>query len=309
MYKSKFIWIVIPAFNESENLQRLIPEIIHNMVQISDSYNVLIVDDGSTDSTQRALSAIKETSDKLKVLTLRNNLGKAAALKLGFEFALENDAQSIIMMDADGQDSPLEIKKLLDEFEKGFNLVTGARLTRKDRFIKRNTSKIYNLVTKLVTKTPGNDFNSGFKIMDRETATEISQMLYGELHRYITVIAFWSGFKIAEIEVIHQSRMFGKSKYGLARFWRGLIDLITIRFLMSYKNRPSHLFGGVGFLSAFSGSLLMLYLLYLRLLGETIGGRPLLILSVLLILVGLQLILFGLLAELVVFSQKKRKNS
>jgi len=300
--------IVIPAYNEALNLEVLVPKIFINTQKVSANFEVLIVDDGSIDETDKKLEDLKKNFMDLQSKKLRRNLGKAEALKAGFDHAVSNGMKTIIMMDADGQDDPEEIPKLLQELSKGFDLVTGSRLVRKDRFIKRNTSKIYNFFTRVVTQAPGRDFNSGFKAMRKEVAEEISEMLYGELHRYITVMAHWAGFKISEVEVDHKPRIHGKSKYGIARFWRGLIDLITIRFLMSYKNRPSHLFGGIGAISVLIGSTIMTYLLYLRLSGESIGGRPLLILSVLVISVGFQLILFGLLAELVVYAQKKKNK-
>lgn len=307
--KSSPIFIVIPSYNEDQNLLEVIPRINHKMSEMDKEYKILVVDDGSTDNTEQAIQTLMRSSQHLMYQKIRYNKGKAAALKCGFEFSIAQGAEVIVMMDADGQDMPEELAKLLSVLDEGADLVTGSRLNRKDRFVKKYTSKIYNFFTRVVTKVPGKDFNSGYKVMRKEVAQEISEILYGELHRYITVIAHWAGFKVAEVEVVHKPRIHGESKYGLARFWRGLIDLITIRFLITYNNRPSHLFGGVGFLIALSGSLFMFYLLFLRLLGEPIGGRPLLILGLLLILVGLQLILFGLLAELVVFSLKKRRNS
>ncbi len=302
----KNIWITIPAFNEAENLNEIIPRIHTQLEQFQEKYTILVIDDGSTDATNEILNNLKNSHNNFQYILFRSNHGKAAALKAGFEYALDNDADVLVMMDADGQDSPEEIGKLISEYKKGFDLVTGARTLRQDRFIKRNTSKIYNFITKKITNTPGIDFNSGFKVMSRELALEVTQMLYGELHRYITVIAHWSGFQITEISVDHKKRIFGSTKYGISRFWRGFIDLLTVKFLMSYQNRPSHLFGGIGGISLLTGLGSMTYLLVVRLMGDAIGGRPLLNLSVLLITVGLQLILFGFLAELIVYSQKKK---
>lgn len=302
------IWIIIPAFNEAENLNEIIPKIQKHIEHFQEKCMTLVIDDGSTDSTNETLNKLKNKFHNLEYISFRSNHGKAAALKAGFEYALDYDADVLVMMDADGQDSPEEISKLLSEHKKGFDLVTGARTLRQDKFIKKNTSKIYNFITKKITKTPGIDFNSGFKVMSRELALEVTQMLYGELHRYITVIAHWSGFKITEISVEHKERMFGSTKYGVSRFWRGFIDLLTVKFLMSYQNRPSHLFGGMGIISLLVGFGSLTYLLVLRSMGEAIGGRPLLNLSVLLISVGLQLVLFGFLAELIVYSQKKKSK-
>jgi glycosyltransferase involved in cell wall biosynthesis len=302
------IFIVIPSYNEEENLIEIIPKVNQTMSEIATNYKIVVIDDGSTDNTQKAIKNLMLANKSLMYQKIRRNQGKAGALKCGFEFSIMQGAEIVVMMDADGQDEPEELPKLLFTLDEGYDLVTGSRHDRKDRFIKKYTSKIYNFFTRVVTKAPGKDFNSGYKAMRKEVAQEISEMLYGELHRYITVIAHWVGFKIAEVQVVHKPRVHGKSKYGIARFWRGLIDLITIRFLMSYKNRPSHLFGGIGAISVLLGSVIMAYLLQLRLLGESIGGRPLLVLSVLVISVGFQFMLFGLLAELVVYSQKKKSR-
>lgn len=308
-FKNLPIFIVVPSYNEEENLLVVIPKINQKMSEIANDYTIVVVDDGSTDKTQKIIEILMLANKSLIYQKIRSNKGKAAALKSGFEYAISQGAEIIVMMDADGQDEPDELPKILRCLDEGWDLVTGSRFDRKDRFVKKYTSKIYNIFTKALTNAPGKDFNSGYKAMRKEVAQEISEMLYGELHRYINVIAHWAGFKIAEVEVVHKPRIHGKSKYGIARFWRGLIDLITIRFLMSYKNRPSHLFGGVGILAVLTGSVIMIYLLQLRLIGESIGGRPLLFLSVLLISVGFQFILFGLLSELIVYNQKKRTTN
>ena len=186
--------------------------------------------------------------------------------------------------------------------------MTGRRNIRNDRFIKRWTSKMYNRVTGIVSGAPGKDFNSGYKAMTAAAAADVRPLLYGELHRYITVIAHWMGYRVSEIPVLHHERMHGQTKYGINRFWRGFIDLLTVRFLMSYENRPSHLFGGIGTLFLSTGSIALSYLLVIRLSGTPIGGRPLLSLAVLLVVAGLQLVLFGLLAELVIYSRHLRSS-
>jgi len=208
-------------------------------------------------------------------------------------------------MDADGQDDPSELPRLLAELLAGSDLVTGARIERQDRFTKKQTSRLYNRVTGSISGAPGRDFNSGYKVFTAEVARDITPMLYGELHRYITVMAHWLGYRVAEVPVAHHPRLNGKTKYGVARFWRGFIDLITVRFLMSYEHRPSHLFGGIGLSTLVVGLGTLVYLTGLRLMGETVGGRPLLMAGVLLVVTGLQLLLFGLLAELIVYTRHR----
>lgn len=293
--------VVVPAYNEAENLVELIPRIHARVRELDADGLVLVVDDGSSDSTRQVMSDLAHGYAGVSVLSSQRNRGKAAALKSGFTQLLEGGATEIVMMDADGQDDPAELKRLLDELRQGADLVTGARLERHDRFVKRHTSRVYNRVTGVLSGAPGRDFNSGFKAMRADVARDVSPMLYGELHRYLTVMSYWLGYRVAEVPVEHHERMHGVSKYGLARFWRGFADLLTVRFLMSYEHRPSHLFGGVGLTSFLLGSAALGYLTVLKLMGHGIGNRPLLIAGVLFALVGLQLILFGLLAELIVY--------
>jgi glycosyltransferase involved in cell wall biosynthesis len=295
------IYVVVPAFNEAENLVELIPIIHQRVRELDNDGKVLVVNDGSTDDTGAVMADLAEKYDGVSVLSSQRNRGKAAALKSGFKLALDDGATEIAMMDADGQDDPAELGRLLVQLAEGSDLVTGARLERHDRFVKKHTSRLYNRATGLLSGAPGRDFNSGFKVMRADVARDVAPMLYGELHRYLTVMSYWLGYKVAEVPVQHHERMHGASKYGLARFWRGFADLLTVRFLMSYEHRPSHLFGGVGVTSLSAGSLILAYLTILKVSGEAIGNRPLLIAGVLLSLVGLQLILFGLLAELIVY--------
>jgi glycosyltransferase involved in cell wall biosynthesis len=302
------LYVVVPAYNEADNLVELIPTIHERVCELDPDGKVLVVDDGSTDETKTVMTDLAEKYDGVSVLSSRRNRGKAAALKSGFDLALEGGATEIAMMDADGQDDPAELARLLAGLKTGSDLVTGARLQRHDRFVKRHTSRIYNRATGLLSGAPGRDFNSGFKVMRADVARDVSPMLYGELHRYLTVMSYWLGYKVAEVPVEHHERMHGVSKYGLARFWRGFADLLTVRFLMSYEHRPSHLFGGVGATSLGAGSLILAYLTVLKATGQAIGNRPLLMAGVLLALVGLQLILFGLLAELIVYVRNARTD-
>jgi glycosyltransferase involved in cell wall biosynthesis len=302
------IWVVVPAFNEAQNLAEVVPAIIASLSRLQHDYHVVVVDDGSRDETTATLAQLGAEHRFLSSIRLRINQGKASALRRGFGAALEADATWIVMMDADGQDDPDELPRMIAELEAGRDLVTGARGKRNDRFVKRFTSRFYNRVTGIMSGAPGTDFNSGYKAMTRDVAESLIPTLYGELHRYITVIAHWRGFVVSEVQVNHQARLHGRSKYGLARFWRGFIDLVTIRFLMSYEQRPSHLFSGVGLVTAAVGAGVLLVLLIEKLGGASIGDRPLLIAGVLLFLSGQQLVIFGLLAELVVYRSQRNRS-
>jgi len=301
------LWVVVPALNEAENLVVVVPRIVSELVMLDVDGHVLVVDDGSTDKTGAVVTDLADRHPEVGLISLGRNQGKATALKHGFEHALDEGAEIVVMMDADGQDDPAELPLLLARLEDGADLVTGARTVRNDRFVKRNTSKLYNGATARLSGVPGKDFNSGFKVMRADVARHATPMLYGELHRYLTVVAHWLGFRVAEVSVRHHERLHGKTKYGLARFWRGFVDLLTVRFLMSYESRPSHLFSGIGLTSLAAGGLALTYLFAEKLGGETIGGRPLLIAGVVLALGGLQLVLFGLLAELVVYSRHRER--
>lgn len=295
------IWVVIPAYNEAESLPVFIPELAAELAGVDRGGQILVVDDGSTDATGQVLDDLGDSHLNLHTLTQGRNLGKARALQRGFQHALDSDADLVVMMDADGQDNPAALPDLLAELDRGNGLVSGARSVRRDRFVKRSTSRLYNAVTRVVGGAPTTDNNSGFKMMRPGVVEDVIPLMYGELHRYITVIAHWSGHRISEVTVDHRPRRFGHTKYGLNRFWRGFLDLVTIRFLLGYESRPFHLFGLVGVFGLLLGGVILSYLTVTWFLGDPIGERPLLILGVLLVVAGLQLMIFGLLAELLVY--------
>ena len=288
--------MIVPALNEAENLVETIPQAIAVLEQMHVPYEVLVVDDGSTDGTPQIMRRLCAAYPHLQSVRLRRNAGKAAALSIGFNLA-KNDI--FVMMDADGQDEPSEIPALIAKLDDGFDLVTGRRATRQDRFLKRHTSQLYNATTAWVSGVPGRDFNSGLKVFRREVAESVD--IYGELHRYLPVLASWAGFSVTEVEVEHHPRLHGKTKYGIARFWRGLFDLGTVKFITSYNRRPFHLFGGVGLLSAIVGSALLIWMFIRHVLGHPVGTHPALITGVLFEVVAVQLLSFGLLGELLVY--------
>ncbi len=299
------VWVIVPALNEAENLAVLLPTILDQRLVGESGGAVLVVDDGSTDGTAAVVRELGLAHPEIRLLSFGHNRGKASALQDGFRAAVDAGAGVVVMMDADGQDDPRELHRLLKQVEAGSDLVTGARTVRRDRFVKRHTSRLYNRTTSVLSRTPGSDFNSGYKVMRAEVARDVAPMMYGEMHRYLTVIAHWKGYRTQEVPVEHHPRMFGTSKYGIARFWRGFVDLVTVRFLMTYEHRPSHLFGGVGVTLGGAGTLMLLYLLALRIGGQQIGDRPMLVAAVLLVVVGVQLVLFGLHAELTVYLRNR----
>jgi glycosyltransferase involved in cell wall biosynthesis len=298
--------VVLPAYNEADNLVELIPETIAALRAAGLTFEVIVVDDGSTDGTREVMRKLE--GGEVVSLRLRRNAGKSAALDAGLARV---QGEYVVLMDADGQDDPAQIPRLLAALDgvdgddpDGVDLVTGRRAVRHDRFVKRITSRLYNRATAAVTGVPGRDFNSGFKAMRRELATSLE--LYGELHRYIPVLARWRGFTVGEIDVEHQQRRHGQSKFGRARFWRGFLDLITVKFLTTYTGRPFHLFGGVGVVMGVVGSALLGWMLVERIAGNPVGTRPALTAGVLLVVVALQMVLLGLLAELSVHLRRGR---
>jgi dolichol-phosphate mannosyltransferase len=292
--------VLMPAYNEADNLPEVIPATAAALEALGRTWEIVIVDDGSTDGTRTVMAGLR--SPQVRYIRLRRNSGKSAALAVGLDHV---EGEHVVLMDADGQDDPAELPKMLAKLEEGYDLVTGRRAIRNDRFIKRNTSKIYNGATARVTGVPMKDFNSGYKLMTRELADSLE--MYGELHRYIPVLAAWNGFKVTEVTVEHHERLHGSSKFGRARFWRGFLDLVTVKFLTTYTARPFHLFGGMGFIIGAGGVGLLMWMLVSKLLGNSIGTRPALQIGVLLVVVAVQMVSLGLLAELVVNLRRRRR--
>ena len=288
------ISVLLPAYNEADNLVELVPRILSVLDGLPGEHEVLVVDDGSSDATTTVMEALR--GPRVRYLRLRRNAGKSAALSLGLR---HSRGDLVALMDADGQDDPAELPRLLAHLEaEDLDLVTGRRAVRNDRFVKRTTSKLYNGATALVSGVPGRDFNSGYKLMRGELARSLE--MYGELHRYIPVLAAWSGFRVGELDVDHQARLHGTSKFGRARFWRGFLDLVTVKFLTTYTARPFHLFGGLGAVLGALGAVLLGWMGVSKLFGNAIGDRPALIIGVLLVVVAVQMVSLGLLAELIV---------
>lgn len=300
--ESRKISVLLPSYNEAENLGAVIDELVGVLSREELTYEIVVVDDGSTDATPEVVAELAARHDHVRGIRLRRNVGKSTALAAAFT---DIRGDIVVLMDADGQDDPAGIPTLLGSLDNGLDLVTGRRSTRQDRPIKRMTSKVYNAVTARVSGVGGRDFNSGFKAMRRPVADSLE--LYGELHRYIPVLANWYGFRVGEVDVHHRSRLHGDSKFGRARYWRGFFDLLTVRFLTAYGTRPLHLFGALGFaLSTIGGAMLLWLLIEQQVEGIGIGRRPALFAAVLLVIVGMQLFSLGLLGQLLVHHSTRR---
>jgi glycosyltransferase involved in cell wall biosynthesis len=295
------VTVLMPAYNEAPNLAEIVPRTLRVLQSLGVSYEVVVIDDGSHDGTPELLAELGKRHPQLRLLRLRRNYGKSTALQTGFDHAR---GDRIVLMDADGQDQPEEIPKLLSALDGGLDLATGRRVRRNDRFVKRHSSRLYNRVTSTVTGVPGRDFNCGLKAMRRDVVNPI--VLYGELHRYIPVLAEWNGFKTGEVDVDHAPRLHGASKFGRARFWRGFLDLLTVKFITTYTGRPFHLFGGLGAVFGLIGAGLLGWMFVIRISGGGIGNRPALFAGILFAVVGVQLMSLGLIAELIVHFRRDR---
>ena len=289
-----FVSVVIPVFNERESVRPLSEELLAVLRTLGRRTEVLFVDDGSTDGTTEILAALAAEEPEIAVVRLRRNFGKAAALMAGFR---EAKGDAIVTIDGDLQDDPSEIPRLLEELEAGADLVSGWKRDRKDAWSKRAASRVFNGVTAKMSGIGLHDLNCGFKAYRSEVVASLA--LTGDQYRYIPVLAADEGFRIRELAVNHRPRPFGRSKYGIERYLRGFLDLLTILFVGRFRQRPMHLFGGLGMLFIAVGVVICAYLAVLRLLGEAIGGRPLLLLGVLLIVVGVQLFTIGLVSEMI----------
>lgn len=294
--KSLDITVIIPVLNEIDTIEPLHQRLRESLENLDKTYELIFVDDGSTDGTFQKLRNIYEKDDKIKIFQFRRNFGKAEALSIGFKMA---KGDIIITMDGDLQDDPQEIPRFLKKIEDGFDVVSGWKKTRLDPLSKRLPSKLFNKVLRIFFKIHIHDFNCGFKAYRKGVVKSIN--IYGELHRYIPVLASAKGFSVGELSVKHHPREFGSSKYGASRLLKGLFDLFTILLLTRFKKRPLHLFGYIG--SGFTGIgiIILCYLSLLWLLGKgPIGTRPLMWLGILLLILGVELFSTGILGELLV---------
>jgi glycosyltransferase involved in cell wall biosynthesis len=288
------ISIVVPFLDEEGSLETLHAKLTEVLAAVGRSYEIVLVDDGSRDGSGGIADALVERDPHVGVVHFRRNFGKAAALDAGFKRAR---GQIIFSMDADLQDDPAEIPHFLAKLDEGYDLVSGWKRKRHDPITKTLPSKVFNLVVSQTSGLKLKDFNCGFKAYRAEALRGLE--LYGDLHRYVPVLVHFRGFRVTQIAVTHHPRRTGVSKYGVERLVRGFFDLLTILLITRYRTRPLHLFGGVGLAVATVGFASLVYLTVIWFQGRGIGQRPLLLLGVLLVLVGIQLISTGLLGEMI----------
>ncbi|MGH7855262.1 MAG: glycosyltransferase family 2 protein [Candidatus Binatia bacterium] len=287
--------IVVPVFNEEENVEPLIGELRSALAPANKCYEIIAIDDGSSDGTFAVLSRLQRCDPALNIIRLKRNFGQTAALAAGLAYA---SGDIVVLMDGDGQNDPADIPALLAKLEDGKDLVVGWRFNRQDPFLSRRLpSMIANRLISWTTKVKLHDYGCTLKAMRKDIAKGLR--LYGEMHRFIPAIAYERGARVAELKVNHRPRLRGASKYGITRTLRVVLDLLTVKFLSSYSTRPAHVFGPIGIMSGGTGFFIALYLTMQKFVYDVdIGSRPLLLLSILLIFIGFQFVTMGLLGEM-----------
>lgn len=296
--------VVVPLYNEEESISQLSSEISDAAEKLSLEYEVIFIDDGSKDGSFEEIMSLASKDSRIKCLRFRRNYGKAAALSEGFKAA---NGQLVVTMDSDLQDDPSEIGSLIDKINEGFDVVSGWKKSRKDPWTKKLPSKLFNLVTRIMSGIKIHDFNCGLKIYKADVIKTIN--VYGEMHRYIPVLAKLAGFSVGEIVVNHRARLYGKTKFGAGRFLKGFLDLVTVIFLGKYNKNPLHFFGKIGTILFVGGLIINSYLTIQWFGGIWIGNRPILFLGILLMIVGIQFISLGLLAEMITSGENKSNYS
>lgn len=303
-----FLSVVCPVYNERESVPLLVDELYQVLQRLTADrirdFEIIFVDDGSTDGTADVLERLRGERPRLGVIRFRINVGKSAGLARGFRASV---GDVVITLDGDLQDDPREIPALLDKLDEGYHVVSGWKADRKDPLSKRVPSRLYNWATRTASGLPLHDFNCGLKAYRREVLDDIR--VYGQLHRFLPVLAHWRGFRVDEIRVRHRPRRYGRSKFGASRFVAGLLDFMTVVFLMKYRRRPLHLFGLIGLVLFGIGILVNVYLALVWLQTHAIGGRPLLIFGLLSTILGFQFVSIGLLGEMMVHLLKSEDDA
>jgi glycosyltransferase involved in cell wall biosynthesis len=301
----KGVSVVIPVFNEEENVAESYHEVSGVMASLGRPYEILFVDDGSSDKTIANLVAVGGQDPHLRIIEFRRNFGQTAAMAAGFQ---NTKFDIVVALDGDLQNDPAEIPRMIGKLEEGFDLVAGWRKDRKDKYLSRRVpSMIANRLISFFTNVRLHDYGCTLKVMRGDIARGIR--LYGEMHRFIPALAYEQGAKIVEMPVRHRERKFGTSKYGISRTLRVILDLMTVKFLLGFSKRPIHLFGTLGLLSGGGGALMLVTAILQRMaLGVPMGNRPMMVLGVMLVLMGLQFLMFGLLAEVMTRTYYESQN-
>ena len=289
------ISFVIPVYNEEESLAAFYDRLTKAAEKLRESYEIIFIDDGSTDSTFSLLQEYEKKDKHIRIFSFRKNQGKAEGLTLGFQMA---KGDYIVTLDADLQDLPEEIEKLYKKAKEGYELVAGWRKDRKDPLKKVLSSKLFNYIAKVFWGLDLHDYNCGLKLYTRDAARSLR--LYGGMHRFIPLLVYGQGFSVVEMPVEHSKRLYGKSKYGFSKLWKDLPDIMTMLFITKYSKRPLHFFSMVGSILFTIGIVVLLYLTGVHFSGHSIGTRPLLFLGILLLLAGLQVLITGFLADLII---------
>lgn len=301
--------VVLPSYDEAESLPALVTELTGVLEARGGSWEILVVDDGSRDGTPAVLETLAR-DPRVKAVSFRRNFGKSAALATGFRLAR---GRLVVTLDADLQDDPAELPKLIAKLEEGYDLVSGWKQNRQDPVSKTLPSRLFNAVTSWVAGIRLHDFNCGFKVYRHEVTQAVE--VYGEFHRFMPALAHWAGFRVAEAPVQHRPRKFGRSKFGAARFINGFLDLMSAAFISTSALKPLHVFGRIGLLFFGSGFLIGLFFVAQWLLGEPMRVRPLMLLGVGLVILGIQFVLMGLLGDMIahlgahrVYPERRRIN-
>ena len=306
--KNVLISIVVPFYNEEDNVVPLYEEICESINPLDNYFEIIFVDDGSTDTTYRMMNDLSKRDYRLRIVKFRSNFGQSAALKAGFDNA---QGEYIITLDADLQNDPHDIPAMIDKIKtEDYDVVCGWRFNRKDTGSKKLFSKFANFLRNHLTSEQIHDSGSTFRIYKKECTDDLE--LYGELHRYIPAMLSWKGYRIGEIKTNHRERLHGKTKYNYKRLIKGFLDLIVITFWQKYSLRPIHIFGGLGLVFSILGGLITTYLVFIRLVyGTGLADRPLFTAGILAIIIGIQFLTFGILADVMIkiyYGQNGRKN-
>ena len=295
--------VLVPVLNEAENMRPLIEKLVQDLKPLGKSYEILVIDDGSTDGTFDQVRALSASVPALRGIRFRRNFGKSAALSVGFR---EARGREIVTMDGDLQDDSAEIPRLLSKIDEGFDLVSGWKQNRQDKISKTVPSRLFNAVTSAVSGVPLHDMNCGLKAYRSEVTQTIQ--LRGELHRFIPVLAHWSGFRVGEIRTVHHPRLHGKTKFGVSRFLNGFLDLTAVMFMTTSSNRPVHLFGRLGIAFALAGAALTVAYTWPWFLGEGLRLRPGILFGLVLVILGIQFLSLGFLGEMIAGSRAEEPH-